>query len=91
MGQPPSHVDRLHIVGIVLVEPPQEQDAVGVHVGDDDVETPFCLLDERFVVEDIAQADQPVEPVSAAFIGPAALAASRDDCRSSYDRPPTPS
>ena len=65
--------DRLHIVGIVLVEPPQEQDAVGVHVGDDDVETPFRLLDERVVVQDIAQADQAVEPVSAAFIRPCPL------------------
>ena len=70
MGQPPSHVIAFSVVGIVLVEPPQEQDAVGVHVVDDHVETPFRLLDERVVVQDIAQTDQAVEPVSAAFIGP---------------------
>src|ERR1019366_7889210 len=62
-----------HIVGIVLVEPPEEQNAVGVHVSYDDVKTPLCLLDEHVVMQDVAQTDQTVEPISAPFIRPASL------------------
>ncbi len=65
--------DRLPVVGIVAVEPPEEEQAVGVHVVGHGVQPFFRLCDQRFVVQGVTQAAQTIEPVAAPFVRPGAL------------------
>jgi len=65
--------DGLPVVGIAPVEPPEKEQAVGVHVVGHGVEPPFRLLDHRVIVQSETQAGQAIEPIPSPFVRPGAL------------------